>query len=232
VTKAPTAFAGQEPILVPFGVDRLPVGPSAWLSLPRIYLRPGEILRLNSEEFELPPPVIGQEDVPLDIRLAGHLKRLFGGWNRTAALFIDGYFEFLHGIIDDNRSRIEKRLAAFTGLFDPTDTLYSAPLPLPRALVPLPTDAADARSGVPVDVLFWLGECAQAVLFSPSPMLPAAERRRRERLAEAGIGVTPLEAGDLGRPVTFSKLLGRTGSEFWQHEILPIAPGLSRLPDF
>jgi hypothetical protein len=234
VTDAPTAFASREPISVPFGIDRLPADPGAWQGIPRIRLRPGEVLRLNSEEFDLPQPAIGQEDVPLDVRLADHLKRLFGSWNRTAALFIDGYFAFLRGVIDENRTRIEQRLARFAGLFDPADMLYSAPLPLPRAIVPLPTEAAGAQSGgpVPVDALFWLGELAEAVLFSPSPLLPAADRRRRERLANAGIGVTALGAADLARPETFSKLLGQWGIGFWQDEVLPTAPGLPRLPEF
>lgn len=234
MTQAPWAFAGEKPIPVPFGIDRLPADQSAWQGLPRIHLRRGEVLRLNSEEFDLPPPAIGQESVPVDTRLADHLKRLSGGWNRTASLFVDGYFTFLRRVIDDNRSRIEQHLAPYAGLFEPADTLFSAPLPVPRAFVPLPAEAADARCGGPVrvDVLFWLGERAEAILFSPSPLLPAAERRRRERLASAGIGVTPLAAGDVSRPETFPKLLGRWSSDFWRDEILPAAPGLPRLPDF
>lgn len=234
MTQAPAAFARQGPVLVPFGIDRLPAGPGAGQSVPRVHLRQGEVLRLNSEEFDLPPPATGQEGAPPDARLADHLKRLSGGWNRTAVLFIDGYFAFLRGVIDENRTRIEQRLARFASLFDPADTLYSAPLPLPRAIVPLPMEAAGAQSGepAPVDVLFWLGELAEAVLFAPSPLLPAAERRRRERLANAGIGITILGAADLARPETFSRLLGRRGMAFWHDEVLPAAPGLPRLPEF
>lgn len=232
MTQAPQAFAGPEPILVPYGVDRPPATPGAWQGLPRIHLRPGEVLRLNSEEFDLPPPAIGQPNDPPDIRLADHLKRLCGGWNRTATLFVDAYFAFLREVIRTDRSRIERHLAPFAGLFEPRDTLYSAPLPLPRALVPLPTDEAAAPGWIAVDALFWLGGRAQAVLFSPSPLLPTAERRRCERLAAAGIDVARLAASDLGKPETFATLLGPHASSFWREETLPTAPGGPRLPGF
>ncbi|MBS7534047.1 hypothetical protein KHC28_10300 [Ancylobacter sonchi] len=216
------------PALVFYGVDRAPADPSRFDDLLRMRLLPGEVLRLNDEAFDLPPPAIGQEKVATDLRLAEHLKRLAGGWNRSAAQFIGGYVAHLHAVIAAHREEVAERLRPMAGLFAPEDVLYSAPLPLPRALLPLD----DGGGAVPVDMFFWLGGRAEAVLFTPSPLLPTAERRRRERLAAAGIGVTVLAAADLAKPDAFADLLGERGNDFWRDEVFPVAPGAPRLPDF
>ena len=223
-------LAGTAPWVIPYGVDRPPADIAATAGLACVCLRPGEVLRFNNETFDLPAPAIGQETVALDIRLAERLKRLSGDWNRTALLFIDGYFTYLRAAIAAHREEIAAQFGPLAGLFAPEDVLYSAPLPLPRALVPLPGDSgADL---VPVDVLFWLGDAAKGALFAPSPLLPGAERRRRERLAAAGIDVHVLTAADLARPGTFAGLLGERGCTFWRDEILPAAPGAPSLPEF
>lgn len=226
MTQAP-ALAGPAPWWMPYGVDKAPAGPASLDRFPHLLLYPGKVLRLNDEAFELPPPAIGQEAVATDIRLADHLKRLSGAWNRSATLFIDGYFEHLRQVIAAHRTAIVEHLAPVAGLFAPEDMLYSAPLPLPRAVPPLP----DGES-VMVDMLFWLGGRVEAVLFAPSPLLPTAERRRRERLAAADIGVTVLTAEELAEPDTFAALLGEPGRAFWRDERLPSAPGGPRLPPF
>jgi hypothetical protein len=227
VSEATPALAGPAPWPVPYGVDKASMGAASLDHLPQVHLHPGKVLRLNDEAFELPPPAIGQEAVATDIRLADHLKRLSGGWNRSATLFIDGYFEHLRQVIAVHRAAIEQHLAPVAGLFAPEDVLYSAPLPLPRALTPL-----SSGESVMVDMMFWLGGRAETVLFAPSPLPPAAERRRRERLAAASIGVTVLTAGELAEPDTFAALLGEQGRAFWQDEPLPSAPGGPRLPQF
>jgi hypothetical protein len=221
------ALAGTAPWPVPYGVDKAPAGPASLDHVSRVPLYPGKVLRLNDEAFELPPPAIGQEAVSTDIRLTDHLKRLSGTWNRPATLFIDNYFDHLRQVIAAHRAAIEEHLAPAAGLFAPEDVLYSAPLPLPRALPPLPDGGS-----VMVDMLFWLGGRAEAVLLAPSPLLPAAERRRREHLAAAGLGVTVVTAGELAGPGIFTALLGEQGRTFWQDERLPSAPGGPRLPPF
>jgi len=225
------AFAATGPIRVAYGVDRAPAVAPCLSKLPGVLLHAGEALRLNSEDFVLPPPAIGQEKVATDIRLADHLKRLSGGWNRIAAMFIDGYFLHLRATIASHREEIARRLGPMAGLFVPEDVLYSAPLPLPRALLPLPQEGG-ATEHMPVDALLWLGNEAKAVLFAPSALMPQAERRRRERLAAAGIGVTVMTARDLAKPEAFLELLGARGSAFWQDEALPAAPGGPSLPEF
>ncbi|UOK72689.1 hypothetical protein [Ancylobacter polymorphus] len=218
-------LAGAPP-LVAYGVEKAPANGSldGFLRMP---VRPGELLRLNDEALDLPPPAIGQETTPTDVRLAEHLKRLAGGWNRSAGLFIDVYFAHLRSLIARHREEIDERLGGMAGLFAPEDVLYAAPLPLPRALVPL---AAGVQ--IPVDMFLWLGETALAVLFDPSPLLPSAERRRQEHLAAAGIVVRRISAADLSRPDLFAELLGERGNGFWRDNVLPIAPGAPRLPSF
>ena len=232
--KGPLTCAGEGPVLVPYGVDRLPTS-SGWDS-PCLNLRSGEVLRLNCEEFDLPPPIVGQEDRPLDQQLADHLKRLAGGWDRSSTGFIDAYFAFLRSVIVNHHHEIEARFAGFAGLFEPADTLYSAPLPLPRALVPLPEDAGAAPRWARVDIMFWLGgqhpcQTARAVLFSPSRLPPKAERLRRESLAAAGVNITVLEPGAEASPGVFEAILGDRAHTFWRDETLPTAPGGPRLPD-
>ncbi|MPT23435.1 MAG: hypothetical protein E2577_10745 [Starkeya sp.] len=225
MTGRPPTLAGAPP-LVAYGVEKAPADGSldGFLRMP---VRPGELLRLNDEALDLPPPAIGQETTPADVRLAEHLKRLAGGWNRSAGLFIDGYFVHLKSVIACHRDEIAERLGGMAGLFAPEDVLYAAPLPLPRAWVPL---AAGVH--IPVDMFLWLGETAVAVLFDPSALLPPAERRRQEQLAAAGISVRTITAADLSRPGLFAELLGERGSGFWRDNVLPIAPGAPRLPSF
>jgi hypothetical protein len=225
VTGRPPTLAGAPP-LVAYGVAKAPANGSldGFLRMP---VRPGKLLRLNDEALDLPPPAIGQETTPADVRLAEHLKRLAGGWNRSAGLFIDVYFAHLRALIARHRDEIDERLGGMAGLFVAEDVLYAAPLPLPRALVPL---AAGVH--IPVDMFLWLGETAMAVLFAPSALLPSAERRRQEHLAAAGITVCRISAADLSRPGLFAELLGERGNGFWRDNVLPVAPGAPRLPSF
>ncbi|MCS0496274.1 hypothetical protein NVS89_14310 [Ancylobacter sp. MQZ15Z-1] len=230
MTREGSGVPSAAPVDVAYGADRPAAGAAPAESVPRISLVPGEALRLNSERFVLPPPPIGQGHVPLDQRLADHLKRLSGTWNRLAASFVDAYFAYLQSQIETHRGAILDRLAPLAGLFAPEDTLYSAPLPLPRALVRVPS--AKGSEWVPADMLFWDGQRAKAVLFSPSPLLPGAERRRREHLLAASIEIAALAAGDLAKPETFPTLLGPLGADFWRDEALPVAPGAPPLPEF
>ena len=215
---------------IAYGAERVPAEAAALARLPALSLTPGRMLRLNAEAFMLPSPSPGEPARTPDERLADHLRRLSGGWNGNAARFIEGYLAHLRAVIAAHRPAIEERLRPLAGLFAPADVLYSAPLPLPRALLPLADDGGAVPC--PVDMLLWLGDAAKAVLFAPTPLTPGAERRRRERLAAAGIGLHVLGAADLARPSAFADLLGAAGGGFWRDEMLPVAPGAPQLPDF
>lgn len=215
---------------IAYGAERAVADPRALARLPSVLAEPGRMLRLNCEAFELPLPAPGQPSLTVEQRLADYLRQLSGGWNGSAARFVDGYMAHLRTVIAANRPAITERLGSLAGLFAPEDVLFSAPLPLPRALLPLADD--DGAVPCPVDMLLWLGDAAQAVLFTPSTLTPGAERRRRERLTAAGIGLCVMGPADLARPAAFADLLGEGGRTFWRDEILPVAPGAPRLPDF
>ncbi|WP_371347991.1 hypothetical protein [Ancylobacter sp. IITR112] len=215
---------------IAYGAARVPTPGAALAHGPDLLVERGRILRLNDEGFALPAPSPGEPARTAQERLADHLRRLSGGWNGQAARFIEGYLAYLRAVVAANRPRIAERLRPLAGLFTPEDVLYSAPLPLPRAWLPLAEDGGALPC--PVDMLLWHGEAAQAVLFVPSALTPGAERRRRERLAAAGIGLYLFGAAELARPSAFADLLGETGGGFWRDEPLPIAPGAPPLPAF
>ena len=219
-------------MLVPYGADNWPVARAAELAatpvpgLPVAMVRDGAMLRINGGGLDLPPPPPAEAELPMAERIASHLKRLSGAWNRPAGLFVDRYFAFLQRQIDAHRAELEARLRPFDGLFRPGDFIYSAPLPLPQAWLPAP-----APDYVKVDFGFWLGTRMIAVLLAPSPLTPVAERRRRERLAAAGAEIADAGASDL-TDMWFGQVLGAEASRYWDGETLPAAPFSAKAFDF
>ncbi|WP_125461836.1 MULTISPECIES: hypothetical protein [Rhodomicrobium] len=226
-------MTGRDGIAIPYGVEQWPlerladVRAKRLAGLPLAAARPGAMLRINGDALDLPPPVPSEANMPMTMRIAAHLKRLCGGWNVNAARFIDRYFAFLDHQIAHHRAELDARLKPFDGLFRAEDFIYSAPLPLPHALLAAP-------DFVKADFAFWLGDRMVAVLLAPSPLTPIAARRRKERLTAAGIALTECTAADLNDPnfAWFAATLGPEASRFWQGEALPAAPSASPLPDF
>jgi len=226
--------------LIPYGVD-------SWspdrLSIPRLTGDGFEIaadfpfalitrfeapLRLNNCGLELPAPGPFDAEASPAERIAAHLTRLSGSWNLMGARFIERYFAFLNQQIATHRTELDARLAKFDGLFQADDFLYSAPIPLPRAFLHAPepgTSGHGPEAFVQVDFAFWLGNSPLAVLPAQSTLTPAATRRRKERLAAAGIPIVTYGAADLAAPdfALFKRLLGEL-SAFWEGETLPSAP--------
>lgn len=219
-------------MLVPYGSDNWPVQRLEELAaapvagLPIAEVQPGRMLRINGGALDLPPLPPTERDTPTPPRIAAHLKRLSGGWNKAASLFVDRYFAFLEAEIAGNRAALGARIAAFDGLFRVEDFLYSAPLPLPQAYV--------GHALVKVDFAFWAGDRMVAVLLAPSALTPMAARRRREQLAEAGIETADCNAAQLGDSAFawFRTTLGAQGCHFWEGERLPSAPASPKLPTF
>jgi hypothetical protein len=230
---------------VPFGaaawpLDRLAVIRAGRAAGPPLaVLVAGDVLRINGGALDLPPLPPTEADVPMAERIAAHLKQLSGGWNKTADRFIERYFAFLAGQIDRHRAGLAERLAAFDGLFEPGDFLFSAPLPLPQAFLFAPAEPRSDEEPTPEDFIkadfaFWLGARLVAVLLVPSPLTPMAARRQRGRLIAAGIQVADCSPADLDDPdcAWLAATLGPDGSRFWEGQTLPSAPTPFRLPDF
>jgi hypothetical protein len=238
-------LASQDALSVPYGVDKWPLerldelraGPVA--GLPLALIQPGAMLRINSGALNLPPPLPTETDMPSAQRIADHLKRLYGGWNKAAGLFVDRYFAFLQCQIDGHRAELDDRLAPFDGLFRAEDFIYSAPLPLPHAFLFAPSEQTASGTAAPadfvkVDFAWWLGSRMVAVLLAPSPLTPAAARQRKERLRAAGVEYADCTLADLDDAefAWFSQTLEPESSRFWEGEALPAAPSPPGLPDF
>jgi hypothetical protein len=222
-------------MLIPYGADNWPVerlqdlAAAPVAGFPLADARLGVMLRINRGALDLPPLPPTEADVPMPGRITTHLKRLSGGWNKAAGLFVDRYFAFLDIQIERNRAALNERLARFDGLFRAEDFLYSAPLALPQAYL-----MAEPSEFVKVDFAFWLGDRVVAVLLAPSALTPMAARRRRERLAAAGIEVAEATAAQLKDQEFhwFEPVLGRTGTRFWEGVALPSSPSTPKLLDF
>ncbi len=232
----------SEALIIPFGAAHWPLGRLAELreapspSLPVALWRRGRMLRLNDDALQLPPPPPGA-DTPMPQRIAAHVKRLYGGWNKAAELFVGQYFAFLQSRIEEHRAELESSLAPFEGLFRADDYFYSAPLPLPHAFLLAPTEPGARTSAtdyVKADFAFCLEARVVAVLFAPSPLTPVAARRQKQRLADAGIDVAECKASDLagGHIAWFTRVLGPDAGRFWEGVALPAAPSPPGLPVF
>ena len=190
--------------------------------------RPGTPLRINNCGLEMPASGPFDAEASPAERVAAHLTRLNGQWNLMGGRFIERYFAFLTHQIAGHRPALEARLEKFDGLFRADDFIYSAPIPLPRAFLhaPEPGVADKGADGfVQVDFAFWFSGAPVAVLPAQSRLTPAATRRRKERLAAAGIALVSYGAADLAAPDfgLFNRLLGEL-STFWEGETLPSAP--------
>ena len=231
--------------LVPYGAANWPleriaeIASSRIAGLPMAAIRPGNMLRINNGTLDLLPAAPTEAEMPMVSRVAAHLKRLYGGWNKAADSFVDQYFAFLACQIDHHRAELDAYLAQFDGLFCAEDFIYSAPLPLPHAFLFAPKEAATRTHAAPddfvhVDFALWLGDRMVAVLLAPSSLTPMAARQRKERLAASGVepAECTLAVLDNGQSGWFARVLGPVGSRFWEGEALPSAPGLPSLPDF
>lgn len=236
-----TSAAGARPI--PYGIDagalpRLLAAGAEGAGLSLALARSGHVLRINDPGLALPPPSVGEPEASTAERVAAYLTRLAGAWNAPGARFLERYFAFLHHQIAANRTEIAAKLAPFEGLFAPEDFLFSAPLPLPRAFLPAPSQAHEgmptAEDHVQVDFAFWLGDAPTALLASPSSLTPGAARRRDERLAAAGTRIVPYRAAELSGEGfgLFERVLGAEACRFWADEPLPCAPAVRGLPGF
>ncbi len=219
---------------IPYGAARLPAG---WLSrsdsgevacaVPHVIVEAGEILRLNGGQYEFatPPPLAELEEplAQLDF-LKRDAQRHCDLWNKRQKKFLDRYFTFVAGQVEDNRDSLVESIAAFGSLYQYGDWMFSAPRPLPRAFLP-----ADGMIGV--DFAFWTGSGFLAIELVGSETRGPREAARHKRLQDAGI--TVLEVPALLDAQGFAKLLPASFHKFWQGQALPRGPfGTTALADF
>jgi hypothetical protein len=193
-----------------------------------------EPLRFNNSRYEAGFAATAQSGAADDATLVkDYLKGLCRPWDNVARQFLDAYFGFASDLIEAHRDVLAARLESFAGLYKPTDWLFSAPKPLPRAHLHAPQESsAGTTTGVStadfvrVDFAFWLGNRLIAAQSSQSALTPKKAKEQTDRLRIAGIeAVTfaPAElagakAGDL-----FTRLLG-SSLAFWEDQPLPAGP--------
>jgi len=199
-----------------------------------------EPLRLNNSRYDRAfAPTAQAGDAGEAGIVRDYLKGLCRPWDNLAAGFLDAYFRFLSDVIDEQRDVLGERLAAYAGLYDYRDWLFSAPKPLPRAHLHAPQDAGAAgTSGGPaefvrVDFAFWLGDRLVAVQSAGSALTPKKAREQTERLCMAGVEVVSLSPPDLagGKDRSlFTRILGSSAT-FWDKDVLPVGPFRTALLD-
>ena len=198
---------------IPFGMDRMPRGLSPDdPRLPGVMVGDAPLL-FNSEP--LPPETMAQATSDHAARLAAMrtwLHALCGDYAPLRVLFVDLYLAALAAHIDAHHDEVSQALRRYDGLYVPQDWLWSAPRPLPRALL---------RGGagmVAVDFAFWDGARAIAIDLGGKPQTTDAGTYRIE------LAMLP------DRPLELLDILPDTFRWFWRTEILPRSPFRRMMP--
>jgi hypothetical protein len=185
-------------------------------------------LRLNSGAIQPIPDDIASSQAERFELAREQLLSLCDPWSRNAPAFIDGYFAFVRGRLEQNRDEVEDRLRDFGRVFEVEDYLFSAWLPLPRAALPVAL-AGEPEKLVECDFCFWAGASAIAIYLDTGNQT-ASRRRDVANLHAAGIEVRTVGpqiwADASTREGTFPPEL----SMFWRAQPLP--KGLSSNGDF
>jgi hypothetical protein len=206
-----------EAIVVPYGCDRPSVGAPA----ATIDRSASEPLRLNTSRYE---PVFAP-DLQLTgnvqaIYLRDYLKRLCRPWDGLSVKFLDWYFASLAAHVEANRALLTERLGAAAGLYRADDWLFSAPIPLPRAHLPV-----GDGDFIQVDFAFWFGQRFVAARSAATISTPRKAAEQDALLRSANVDFVKFAPSDLTTPCSplFSRLLPPP-QDFWSGQKLPLGP--------
>ncbi len=234
---------------IPYGAAQLPAG---WLSRSDsgevacsvahviVDAVAREPLRLNDGQYEFaaPPPLaeLGEPLAQLDF-LKRDMRRRCDLWNKRQKQFLDCYFGFVAGHVEDNRDSLLQSIAAFGTLYRYADWMFSAPRPLPRAHLHAPANRGaalyDPASMIGVDFAFWTGGGLLAIDVIGSETRGPRDKARHERLQGAGIALVEMPQSALLDSQAFAKLLPAFFHRFWEGQALPRGPfGTTALSDF
>jgi|GEM_PF-1624734 len=232
-----------ETLIIPYGIDALPTGtgplparPSPPYPCEVIDTGARKVLRLNNSRHVAAgaSAPAGRGGEPF-AAIKEQLIAWCGPWNGLCRRFLEHYFAAVEGAIETAREELSRRLAPFEGLFTYRDWRFSAPKPLPRALLPLPTheggSPGSADTHVRVEIAFWLGDRLIAVQSEPSPLTPRLAAEQKARLAAAGVACVGFSAADLaGDAALIERILGELWPAFWSGETLPAGPFRPEVP--
>ncbi|MDB5546199.1 MAG: hypothetical protein JWO64_3348 [Hyphomicrobiales bacterium] len=181
-------------------------------------------LQLNNAAY---PACPASPDADVLAILQANIRQCCGTWDKLSHQFCAAYFEFLSAEIQADHVALARRCEPFAGLFAPSDWLYCAPRPLPRAHVFAPAGEATGTEAdyIKVDFAFWLGAHFSVAIAAPVSLTPARAMVRDERLSRAGISVAPFSARDLSAPADlFTRILAGRPAHYWSREPIPVGP--------
>lgn len=200
-----------------YGLDRMPRHADS-ARLPHIVLTPVP-LRLST--IPLPPDSFpsANDHTARQAALAGWL---FGQCGLHAPLrrrFITAYLAWIAARLEEHAPELTSGLARFGELYAPSDWIWAAPRPLPRALVPL------AEGYVGLDIAFWDGSQIIGILLGDASA-PAG-------LAEAGVALCRFSTSEMLQGDVQELLTARLPASFqtyWRDAPLPVSPFRRPIP--
>ena len=224
----------NETLLIPYGVERWSAdylapggaGGAPACLVPHVIIDPARRapLRLYDGPYDFieAPPLQDLADPAAQLDyLRAYVDRHCGLWAKFQKLFIDRYFAFVSAEVEAGRRDLEGRAAAFGGLYNYRDWLFSALRPLPQAHLCL--DVGAGRPLVRVDFAFWTGAAVLAVDLVGTETAGPAQEARAARLKAAGITRVKLPQAAL-HAGTLADHLPPPLVRFWQDDPVPSGP--------
>jgi hypothetical protein len=188
-------------------------------------------LRLNSGQYEfMEPPNHRELADPADQMafVLNHIKIQCDLWSKFQKLFLDRYFEFIAGQVEENKGQLQELISPFGLLYQPRDWMFSALRPLPQAhLFVSKTDTEYSPDDlIAADFGFWGADGGIALYLSNSPNRNAARQKRYDRLEAAGINVVEIDQNNLqpDKQGMFEDQLPDDFRTFWEGEPFPSGP--------
>jgi hypothetical protein len=191
-------------------------------------------LRLNGGQYEFhEPPNMRLVPTVFDqlAYLETHFITLCGTYSKLQRLFINRYFDFIVGRVEDECEPLSKVIEDFGNLYEYHDWAFSAFRPLPQAYIYAPkyhaSDATpQADDFTPTEMAFWTGSTVLVIDLSDPGSTDPFQSRRLKRIKDAGINIlaiTPAVLDDQ-QSSAFRDLLPEPMQNFWHGELAPSRP--------
>ena len=135
--------------------------------------------------FDLPPAAqdLAHADAQLNF-LRRHLIKLCGLWAKPQVAFVEDYFKAIHGLVSAREATLTAQIGDLAGLVELSHWCFAAPMPLPRAHVPVSQGSETVRA----DFLFRERNGLLALFVSQGTAKPS-HRRTVDALQAAGVRV-------------------------------------------
>lgn len=229
------------PILVPYGVGRLPddafvaADGGGWTCrLRHAAIDPARRvpLRLNSGQLEFrdePGAQAVRDAIGQTLYIRDLLKSYCDTFQKTPKLFLDRYFEFVLRQLEKHRPELEGLLAPYGAVYDYRHWAFSAWLPLPQAhidLRPRPAAAPPASDDLlRADFALWSGD--RFIIIETGGGMASAKRRaalERARAAGTVVVAAPPDRLAADAEAFFPDVFSPAFARFWDGQRYPSGP--------